>query len=195
MNGRGKSDRPIVPEKPANKADGAPPAAEQVEGRGRAKGNSVEHSSGRTPSRGELSHALDRVRQAARRDRRLQFTALWHHVYDVNRLRKHYFAMKRASAAGVDGETWEHYGQDLERNLQCLAGRLKRGAYRAKPVRRTYIPKPDGEQRPLGVPALEDKLVQRTAAEVLAWKIRKIEGSARRFKHSSSVEPSARFDD
>jgi group II intron reverse transcriptase/maturase len=167
MNGRRKSDWPIVPEKPANKAGGAPSAAEQVEGRGQAKGNSGERNSGRTQSREELSQALDRVRQAARRDKRLQFTALWHHVYEVERLRTHYFAMKRASAAGIDGETWEHYGEHLEENLQDLAGRLKRGAYRAKPVRRTYIPKPDGRQRPLGVPALEDKLVQRTVAEVM----------------------------
>jgi retron-type reverse transcriptase len=167
MNGQGKSDWPIVPEKPANKADGAPSAAEQVEGRGRAKGNSGERNSDRTQSRSELSQALDRVRQAARKDKRLQFTALWHHVYDVDRLRKHYFAMKRASAAGVDGQTWEHYGQQLEENLQDLSGRLKRGAYRAKPVRRTYIPKPDGRQRPLGVPVLGEKWVQRTVAEVM----------------------------
>ena len=167
MNGWRKSDWSIVPEKPANKADGAPSAAEPVEGRDRAKGNSVERHSGRTQSRVELSQALDRVRQAARRDKRLRFTALWHHVYEVERLRKHYFAMQHASAAGIDGETWEHYGEQLEENLRDLAGRLKRGAYRAKPVRRTYIPKPDGRQRPLGVPALEDKLVQRTVAEVL----------------------------
>lgn len=168
MNGGRKSDRSIVPGKPANKAGGAPPTAEPVEGRGRAKGNSEERSSDRTQSRGELSQALDRVRQAARKDKRLRFTALWHHVYDVDRLRKHYFALKRASAAGIDGETWEHYGQRLEENLQDLSGRLKRGAYRAKPVRRVHIPKPDGRQRPLGVPVLEDKLVQRTVAEVLS---------------------------
>jgi RNA-directed DNA polymerase len=167
MNGRGKSDWPIVPGKPANKAGAVTPAAESVEGRGWAKGNSGERSNRRTQRRGELSQALDRVRQAARRDKRLRFTALWHHVYDVERLRRHYFALKRSSAPGVDGETWKHYGERLEENLQELSGRLKRGAYRAKPVRRTYIPKPDGRQRPLGVPALEDKLVQRTVAEVL----------------------------
>jgi retron-type reverse transcriptase len=167
MNGRGKSDWPIVPEKPANKAGAAASVAESVEGRGRAKGSSGERSNRRTQCRAELSQALDRVRQAARRDKRLRFTALWHHVYDVERLRKHYFALKRSSAPGVDGETWQHYGERLEENLRELSGRLKRGAYRAKPVRRTYIPKPDGRQRPLGVPALEDKLVQRTVAEVL----------------------------
>lgn len=167
MNGRGKSDWPVVPEKPANKVDAAASTAESVEGRGQAKGNSVERSNGRTQSREKLSQSLDRVRQAARRDKRLRFTALWHHVYDVERLRKHYFALKRSSAPGVDGQTWEHYGEQLEENLRELSERLKRGAYRAKPVRRTYIPKADGRKRPLGVPALEDKLVQRTVAEVL----------------------------
>lgn len=167
MNERGKSDWPIVPGKLANKGDGAPSPAEWVEGRGQAKGNSIEQSSYRAQNRDRLSQALDRVRQAARRDKRLRFTTLWHHVYDVERLRRHYFAMKRTSAPGVDGETWEHYGEKLEEHLQDLSGRLKRGAYRAKPVRRTYIPKADGRQRPLGVPALEDKLVQRVVAEVM----------------------------
>ena len=167
MNERGKSDWPVVPEKLANKGDGAPSAAEQGEGRGQAKGNLIEQSSHRAQNRGRLSQALDRVRQAARRDKRLRFTTLWHHVDDVERLRRHYFAMKRTSAPGVDGETWEHYGEKLEENLQDLSGRLKRGAYRAKPVRRAYIPKGDGRQRPLGVPALEDKLVQRVVAEVM----------------------------
>jgi RNA-directed DNA polymerase len=167
MNERGKSDWPVGPEKLANKGGGVPSSAEQVEGRGQAKGNSIEQSSHRAPNRDRLSQALDRVRQAARRDKRLRFTTLWHHVYDVERLRRHYFAMKRARAPGVDGETWEHYGEKLEENLQDLSGRLKRGAYRAKPVRRAYIPKADGRQRPLGVPALEDKLVQRVVAEVM----------------------------
>ena len=167
MNGQGKSDRPIVPGKLANKDNGAPLTAESVEGRGRAEGNSVGRSSHRAQDRERLSQTLDRVRQAARRDKGLQFTTLWHHVYDVGRLRMHYFAMKRKSAPGVDGETWEHYGERLEENLQDLSARLKRGAYRATPVRRTYIPKADGRQRPLGVPTLEDKLVQRTVAEVM----------------------------
>ena len=88
-------------------------------------------------------------------------------MYDVERLRAAYFALKRDAAAGIDGETWRHYGQALEANLQDLSGRLQRGAYRAKPVRRAYIPKADGRQRPLGVPALEDKIVQRAVVEVL----------------------------
>jgi group II intron reverse transcriptase/maturase len=90
-----------------------------------------------------------------------------HHVYNVDRLRSAYLALKRDAAAGVDGETWRHYGEALEENLQDLSGRLKRGAYRAKPVRRAYIPKADGLLRPLGVPTLEDKIVQRSVAEVL----------------------------
>jgi RNA-directed DNA polymerase len=103
----------------------------------------------------------------AERPGRQRFTALLHHVYEVDRLRQAYFALKRTAAAGVDGQTWKQYGEELERNLQDLSDRLRRGAYRAKPVRRTYIPKPDGRRRPLGVPALEDKLVQRAVVEVL----------------------------
>jgi group II intron reverse transcriptase/maturase len=114
-----------------------------------------------------VSSALDRVRQAARRDRKQRFTALLHHVYAIARLRAAYAALNPRASAGIDGETWEHYGQALESNLRDLAGRLKRGAYRAQPVRRAYIPKADGGQRPLGVPALEDKLVQRAVVEVL----------------------------
>jgi group II intron reverse transcriptase/maturase len=97
----------------------------------------------------------------------LRFTALLHHVYDITRLRAAYLALKREAAPGVDGETWQHYGEALEDHLQDLAGRLKRGAYRAKPVRRVYISKEDGRQRPLGVPTLEDKIVQRASVEVL----------------------------
>jgi RNA-directed DNA polymerase len=165
MDERGKSDRPVVPGKPPNTAE--EPATEVVEGRGRAKGNSPEHTAPRTQSRVGAPSALERVREAAKRDRKQRFTALLHHVYDVERLRAAYFALKRDAAAGIDGETWAHYGQALEGHLQDLAGRLQRGAYRAKPVRRAYIPKADGGQRPLGVPTLEDKIVQRAAGEVL----------------------------
>lgn len=114
-----------------------------------------------------LPNAMERIRQAACRDKGLRFTTLWHHVYNIEHLRKSHFMLKRDAAAGVDGETWRHYGEDLEENLQDLAARLKRGAYRAKPVKRAYIPKPDGRQRPLGVTVLEDKIVQRTTVEVL----------------------------
>ena len=114
-----------------------------------------------------LPNAMERIRQAASRDKKLRFTTLWHHVYNVECLRKAYFGLKRNAAPGVDGETWRHYGENLEANLQDLADRLKRGAYRAKPVRRSFIPKPDGRQRPLGVTVLEDKIAQRATAEVL----------------------------
>jgi retron-type reverse transcriptase len=97
----------------------------------------------------------------------VRFTALWHHVYDVARLREAYLGLKRESAPGVDGVTWLRYGEALEENLRDLAGRLKRGAYRARPVRRVYIPKGEGRRRPIGVPALEDKIVQRATTEVL----------------------------
>ncbi len=128
-----------------------------MEGRAVAKGNSPECDVLRTQGRAGAPSALERVRQAAQRDRKQRFTALLHHVYDVARLRTAYLALKRDAAAGVDGETWQSYGQALETNLQDLSDRLERGAYRAKPVRRAYIPKADGRQRPLGVPALEDK--------------------------------------
>jgi group II intron reverse transcriptase/maturase len=97
----------------------------------------------------------------------MRFTALLHHVYDLDRLRGAYLALKRDASAGIDGETWRHYGEALEANLQDLCGRLQRGAYRAKPVRRVFIPKTDGRMRPLGVTALEDKLVQRATVEVM----------------------------
>jgi RNA-directed DNA polymerase len=97
----------------------------------------------------------------------MRFTALLHHICDLGMLRTAYFGLKREAAAGVDGETWRHYGERLEENLRDLADRVKRGAYRAKPVRRVYIPKADGRQRPLGVTTLEDKLLQRATVEVL----------------------------
>jgi group II intron reverse transcriptase/maturase len=97
----------------------------------------------------------------------MRFTALLHHVYNPDTLREAYFSLKRDAAPGVDGQTWKAYGEALEENLQDLSARLKRGAYRAKPVRRAYIPKADGRQRPLGVPVLEDKIVQRATVEVL----------------------------
>jgi RNA-directed DNA polymerase len=165
MNEHGKSDRPVVPEKSPNKA--RTPAAEGMEGRGWAKGNPSQQNASRTPGRTDALSALERVRQAAKKDKKLRFTALLDHVYNLETLRSAYFSLKREAAPGVDGETWQHYGEAREANLQDLSGRLKRGAYRAKPVRRVYIPKADGRQRPLGVTALEDKIVQRAAVEVL----------------------------
>lgn len=165
MNDGGKSDRSVVPEKPPNKADSH--AAEAVEERDRAKGNSPKRNKPWTLSQPGLPSALERVGQAARQDRKLRFTALMHHIYDVGRLRRAYFALEHEAAAGIDGETWKHYGENLKENLQDLSGRLARGAYRARPVRRVYIEKADGRKRPLGVPVLEDKIVQRSAVEVL----------------------------
>jgi retron-type reverse transcriptase len=138
-----------------------------MEGRGLAKGNPSQQNAPRAQHRDGARSALERVREVAERDKRVRFTTLLHHVYNVEHLRAAYHALKRDAAPGIDGETWEHYGQALEANLADLAGRLKRGAYRARPVKRTYIPKADGRQRPLGIPTLEDKLVQRAMADVM----------------------------
>jgi RNA-directed DNA polymerase len=165
MNGPGQSDRPTVPAKSPNNAKRL--AAEGMEGRGLAKGNPSQQNAPRAQDRAGAPSALERVRQVAERDKQVRFTALLHHVYNVEHLRAAYDALKRDVAPGIDGETWEHYGQALEANLADLSGRLKRGAYRAKPVKRAYIAKADGRQRPLGIPTLEDKLVQRTTVEVL----------------------------
>src|SRR6516165_8974178 len=165
MNERGKSDRPVVPAKSPNNP--GPPAAEGMEGRGLAKGNLPQQNASRTPSREDAPSALERVRQAAKKDSKVRFTALLHHIYNLETLRTAYLSLKKEAAPGVDGETWRHYGETLEQNLQDLSHRLKRGAYRAKPVRRVYIDKSDGRKRPLGVPVLEDKIVQRAAVEVL----------------------------
>jgi len=141
--------------------------AELVEGRGMVEGNSLQDDMSRMQSRTDMPQALERVRQAATKDKGLRFTALLHHVYSIETLWDAYLALKREAAPGVDGVTWKEYGERLEENLYDLAGRLKRGAYRAKPGRRVYIPKADGKQRPLGVIALEDKLVQRATTQVL----------------------------
>lgn len=168
MNEQGKSDRLIVPKMSPNKA-GADKAlaAEGMEGRSLTKGNSIQQNTRRTQCRERVQNALERVRAVARKDKQAQFTALLHHIYDRNTLEFAYFSLKKSATPGTDGETWQHYGEALEGNLQNLSHRLRRGAYRAKPVRRTYIPKADGRQRPLGVTALEDKLVQRATVEVL----------------------------
>jgi RNA-directed DNA polymerase len=165
MNGHGKSDRVVVPQKSPNKAGHN--AAEAMEGSTRAKENLLEQNAHRTQGRDGAPSALERIRQAARRDKEEKFTSLMHHVSDPERLQRCYRAIERNAAAGVDGETWRHYGEQLEENIQDLCGRLKRGAYRAKPVRRAYIEKSDGRLRPLGVPTLEDKIVQRSCVEVL----------------------------
>lgn len=164
-HGRGESDGLIVSGKSSNKVADA--AAEGMERRGPAKGNRLQQNALRTQGRNCVQSALERIRQAGRRDRKGQFTALLHHIYDIDVLREAYFNLKKDASAGIDGETWRHYGEALEENLQDLSVGLKRGAYRARPVRRVYIPKADGRQRPLGVPVLEDKVVQRAAVSVL----------------------------
>jgi group II intron reverse transcriptase/maturase len=165
MNDRGKSDRPVIPEKLPNNADSH--ATEAAEERGRAKGNPPKPDKRWTPSQASLPIGLERVRLAAKQDRKQRFTALLHHIYEVDRLRRAYHETQKDAAAGIDGETWRHYGERLEDNLRDLSGRLARGAYRARPVRRVYIEKADGRKRPLGVPVLEDKIVQRSVVEVL----------------------------
>jgi len=168
-HGRGKSDRGVVPKKLPNKAVGAiPAAAEVVEGRPRAKGNAlVARMSRRTSRAYDMHTALDGIRQTARGRRDARFDNLLFHIYAVERLRAAYFAVKRDAAAGVDGQTWHGYGEALEANLLDLSDRLARGGYRPQPVKRAYIDKADGSKRPLGVPALEDKIVQRASVEVL----------------------------
>ena len=165
MNERRKSDRFVVPRKSPNKA--AEPAAEAMEGRSLIKGNPQSTTRPGHSAGPDVLNALERVREAATRDRKQRFTALLHHVYAVERLRRAFGRLKPDAAAGIDGETKRHYGENLETNLRDLSERLRRGAFRANPVRRAYIPKADGRQRPLGVPTLEDKLVQSAVVEVL----------------------------
>ncbi len=143
------------------------PSAEAVEERRPAKENLMQHNTHRTQSRVRMPQALQRIRQAAERDREMRFTSLFHHVTRVEALREAYFSLTRKAAPGVDGVTWQQYGENLGSNLLDLSERLKRGGYRAKPVRRVFIPKPDGRQRPLGVTTLEDKLVQLATVKVL----------------------------
>jgi RNA-directed DNA polymerase len=164
MHDRGKSDGPIVPAKRPNKP--GEPGAEAVEGRGPPKGNTARQTRPGRSAGQDVSSDLDRVRQLARKDKDVRFTALLHHV-TVDRLREAYRAIRPGAAPGVDGMTWREYGQDLEANLRDLHARVHRGAYRARPTRRVFIPKPDGRLRPLGVAALEDKILQRAVVEVL----------------------------
>jgi group II intron reverse transcriptase/maturase len=164
MNDSEKSDGLIVPTKSPNEAGNA--AEEGMEERSPAKGNTGGQNVPRTQRRTSTSSALDRVREAARKDKKQRFTALLHHV-TIDRLRNAYLALARKAAAGVDGVTWIEYGQNVEARLADLHARVQRGAYRAKPSRRVYIPKPDGRQRPLGIASVEDKILQRAVVEVL----------------------------
>ena len=165
MNEREKSDSAVLAAKPANKA--GRPAAEPVERRAGAKGNAEQERTLRTQGRDGALQGLDRVRRAARQDKKMRFTALLHHV-DADRLRDAFFALKRDAAPGVDGLTWRDYEADLDSKLADLCDRVhKGGPYHPLPSRRRFIPKADGKQRPLAVAALEDKIVQRAAIEVL----------------------------
>ena len=164
MDEHEKSDSPVLPTNPPNKATTV--AAEVGEERGLAEGNTDSTTRpGRSAGSGVPS-GLDRVREVARRDKEARFTALLHHV-DLYRLWAAYVAINPKAAPGVDKVTWDAYGQDLRANLEDLLRRVHSGAYRASPSRRVYIPKPDGRHRPLGIATLEDKILQRAVVEVL----------------------------
>src|SRR5246127_5879145 len=174
MNGHEKSDSVIVAEKPANKAAQSAveqsavglAVAEPVERRAETKGNADQQSTCRAQSRVSVSQALDRIRKVAKERKKEKFTALFHHI-NIDLLEEAFFELKKNATPGVDRLTWKDYEADLEHNLEDLHARVQRGAYRALPSRRVYIPKPDGRQRPLAVAALEDKIVQRAGAAVL----------------------------
>lgn len=165
MNDCRKSDRFVVPEKSSNKPDNV--GAEKMEGRSLPKENKKQQNMLRTQGRESMLSKLQLIHQKAKADNKIKFTALMHHIYNIDMLRWSYLEVKRNAAPGVDNETWSSYGKDLENKLQDLSDRLKCGAYKAKPVRRVYIPKADGKLRPLGVTALEDKIVQRATVAVL----------------------------
>jgi RNA-directed DNA polymerase len=165
MKGCRKSDKSVVPGKSSNKPDKV--GAEKMEGRGLPEENKQQQNMLRTLRRESVLSKLQLIHQRAKADNKMKFTALMHHIYNIDMLRWSYLEIKRNAAPGVDYETWTSYGEDLEENLLNLSERLKRGAYRAKPVRRVYIPKTDGKLRPLGVTALEDKVVQRATVAVL----------------------------
>jgi RNA-directed DNA polymerase len=163
-NGGGKSGSAIVAVKPTNKAE--PSAAEPVEPRAGAEGNAGRQSTHRTQSRASVSQALERIRQVVKQSKGEKLTALLHHISE-DMLKVAFYELKAGAAPGVDGLTWKDYEAGLDGNIEGLHARVHRGAYRALPSRRVYIPKPDGKQRPLAIAALEDKIVQRAVVEVL----------------------------
>lgn len=163
----GESDVSIVPKKSANNVGRNNLTAEQMEGRDMPKGNESQQNTRQTQSWESVQIAMALIHKRAKEDKKVRFTALMHHISNPEMLRAAYFKLKENAAAGIDGQTWIGYGEELESKLKDLSERLKSGAYKAKAVRRVYIPKPDGRQRPLGVPALEDKIVQRATVEVL----------------------------
>ena len=156
VHGMKKSDEAGVPMKAANKGAKAP--AELPEGRASTKGNSQDQSTYRTQGRGSVSQAVERIRQAATRKPQEKLTALLHHI-TTDALRCAFYDLKKIASAGVDGLVWTRYEDGLEERLLDLHGRVHSGAYRALPSRRVEIPKPDGGTRPLGIAALEDKIV------------------------------------
>lgn len=165
MNMRRKSDKFVVSKKLSNKASQM--VAEVVERRDLPEENRKQQNMLRTQRREGVLNKLLLIHRKAKMDKKLRFTTLMHHIYNVDMLEFAYFELERNAAPGVDKETWRGYGIDLGRNIKELSTQLKSGAYKAKPVRRVYIPKADGKQRPLGVTALEDKIVQRAAVAVL----------------------------
>ena len=168
MNDDGQSDSCVVPVKSANKVS-PEETAERMEGRRLVKGNVDESPMCRTQGRKEdMKETLRRIRQAVKREPKEKMTSLYHHVYRVENLREAYMSLKKNAAAGIDGETWKDYGEKLEGNLEDLSGRLRRGGYRAPAVKRVYIPKADGRKRGLGIPAMEDKIVQSVVAQILS---------------------------
>jgi RNA-directed DNA polymerase len=166
VNVGGESDGRVVPAKCPNK-DGRLSSAEGAEGRRPTKENTGQTAASQMQSWGNAQNGLRRVREAAKRDKRLRFTALLHHV-SVALLSNSFYTLKREAAPGVDGLTWQEYETDLDKRLEDLHSRVHRGTYRALPSKRTYIPKPDGRQRPLGIAALEDKIVQHAVGMVLS---------------------------
>jgi RNA-directed DNA polymerase len=165
MNDHGQSDSKVVPKKSSNK--GGKPSAEAMEGSALTEGNEVQRNTRQAQHWESVHSKLQLIREKAKTDKEMKFTTLLHHIYNIETLRAAYLSLKQDAAPGIDGMTWESYGENPEAKLTDLSERLKRGAYRAKPVRRVYIPKPDGKQRPLGVTALEDKIVQRATVEVM----------------------------
>ena len=166
MDANRKSDEPVVPATSANKGAAEAPA-EPAEERGSVKRNAEQAALPRTPRRTKRkSRGLHGVREAARKDSTLKFTALLHHV-NKDCLTEAFFNLKKTAAVGVDGVTWHEYERNVEANIADLHDRIHRGAYRAKPSRRAWIPKPDGRQRPLGIASLEDKIVQQAVLWVL----------------------------
>src|SRR6202047_3567942 len=160
----GKSAPAVVAVKPTNKA--GRPAAEPAEPRAGTKGNAGQQNARRAQDRESASNALDRIRRVAGERKKEKFTSLFHHISD-ELLEEAFYELKKNAAPGADGLTWQEYETGLERNLEDLYARLHRGAYRALPSRRVYVPKPDGRERPLAIAALEDKVVQRAALAVL----------------------------